>query len=252
MSHPSPEEQLTAPPERPSHQAVSHDGCGGPQRERQRRRALQEQQRETCWHDDPVDRRHEACRHGPPRAAASRRAPCGTACTDHGNDSQPQPEPGKRRDPQRLSCRANRHIPSEDGSAIHVAAASALPAHVVVCAHNPEQPRHPRWTGTVRTQGQGPFPPDGDSGRDQPLSAVGAPCEGASADFTGTQHLGCGPKFNPIELCFARLKAIPWAARCRTLEIPWQTTGLCLPRLDAAERRYDFRHCGHSAATVCQ
>ncbi len=56
------------------------------------------------------------------------------------------------------------------------------------------------------------------------------------------------PDFNPIELCFAKLKAILRAARCRTLEAIWQTIGLCLPRFDAAECRNYFRHCGYSPA----
>lgn len=58
------------------------------------------------------------------------------------------------------------------------------------------------------------------------------------------------PDFNPIELCFAKLKAILRAARCRTRDTLWQTIGQCIPRFSAAECHQYFRHCGYSAATV--
>ena len=58
------------------------------------------------------------------------------------------------------------------------------------------------------------------------------------------------PDFNPIELCFAKLKAILRAARCRTVETIWQTIGQCIPRFSAAECQQYFRHCGYSAAAV--
>jgi transposase len=58
------------------------------------------------------------------------------------------------------------------------------------------------------------------------------------------------PDFNPIELCFAKLKAILRAAGCRSLDAIWQTIGLCLWRFTAAECHSYFRHCGYSAADV--
>lgn len=58
------------------------------------------------------------------------------------------------------------------------------------------------------------------------------------------------PDFNPIELCFAKLKAILRAARGRTLDAIWETIGQCLARFSAAECRQYFRHCGYSAAAV--
>jgi transposase len=58
------------------------------------------------------------------------------------------------------------------------------------------------------------------------------------------------PDFNPIELCFAKLKAILRAARCRSMETIWQTIGQCLPKFTAPECRQYFRHCGYSGADV--
>jgi transposase len=58
------------------------------------------------------------------------------------------------------------------------------------------------------------------------------------------------PDLNPIELCFAKLKAILRAARCRTIDAIWHTIGQCIPRFSAAECRQYFRHCGYAAATV--
>ena len=57
------------------------------------------------------------------------------------------------------------------------------------------------------------------------------------------------PDFNPLELCFAKLKTNLRAARCRAREEVWTTIGACLPRFEAAECRHYFRHCGYSAAT---
>ena len=54
------------------------------------------------------------------------------------------------------------------------------------------------------------------------------------------------PDFNPIELCFAKLKAILRAARCRSTETLWPLLGDCLTRFSAAECRNYFRHCGYS------
>ena len=55
---------------------------------------------------------------------------------------------------------------------------------------------------------------------------------------------------NPIELAFAKLKAILRKARCRTREVLWETIGACVPGYEPAECRNYFRHCGYSAATV--
>jgi transposase len=53
------------------------------------------------------------------------------------------------------------------------------------------------------------------------------------------------PDFNPIELCFAKLKAIVRAARCRSIETLWPLLGECLLRFSATESRNYFRHCGY-------
>lgn len=57
------------------------------------------------------------------------------------------------------------------------------------------------------------------------------------------------PDLNPIELCFAKLKAIVRAARCRTTETLWPLLGECLKHFTPDECRAYFRHCGYSAAT---
>jgi transposase len=56
------------------------------------------------------------------------------------------------------------------------------------------------------------------------------------------------PDFNPIELCFAKLKALVRTARCRSIDTLWPLLGACVPRFTAAECRNYFRHCGYSAA----
>jgi len=56
------------------------------------------------------------------------------------------------------------------------------------------------------------------------------------------------PDLNPIELCFAKLKAIVRAARCRTIETLWPLLGECLQHFSADECRNYFRHAGYSAA----
>lgn len=53
------------------------------------------------------------------------------------------------------------------------------------------------------------------------------------------------PDFNPIELCFAKLKAILRAARSRSIETLWPLLGECLARFSEAECRNYFRHCGY-------
>ena len=58
------------------------------------------------------------------------------------------------------------------------------------------------------------------------------------------------PDLNPIELAFAKLKAILRKARCRTREVLWHTIGAAVPGYDPAECRNYFRHCGYSVATM--
>lgn len=53
------------------------------------------------------------------------------------------------------------------------------------------------------------------------------------------------PDFNPIELCFAKLKAILRAARCRSVDTLWPLLGQCLARFSAEECHNYFRHCGY-------
>ena len=57
------------------------------------------------------------------------------------------------------------------------------------------------------------------------------------------------PDLNPIELCFAKLKALVRTARCRSSETLWPFLGTCLERFSSDECRNYFRHCGYSAAT---
>lgn len=56
------------------------------------------------------------------------------------------------------------------------------------------------------------------------------------------------PDLNPIELCFAKLKAIVRAARCRSIETLWPLLGESLKHFSADECRNYFRHCGYSTA----
>lgn len=56
------------------------------------------------------------------------------------------------------------------------------------------------------------------------------------------------PDLNPIELCFAKLKTIVRAARCRNIETLWPLLGACLQRFSPDECRNYFRHAGYSAA----
>ena len=53
------------------------------------------------------------------------------------------------------------------------------------------------------------------------------------------------PDLHPIELCFAKLKAIVRAARCRSIDTLWPLLGECLQRFSPAECRNYFRHCGY-------
>jgi transposase len=57
------------------------------------------------------------------------------------------------------------------------------------------------------------------------------------------------PDFNPIELWFAKLKALLRTARRRTVEDLWTTVGDCLQLFTADECRNYFRHCGYADAT---
>ncbi len=57
------------------------------------------------------------------------------------------------------------------------------------------------------------------------------------------------PDLNPIELCFAKLKAIVRAAHCRSIETLWPLLGECLTHFTPEECHNYFRHCGYSRAT---
>ena len=56
------------------------------------------------------------------------------------------------------------------------------------------------------------------------------------------------PDLNPIELCFAKLKTLVRAARCRSIDTLWPLLGKCVPRFAPTECRNYFRHCGYSGA----
>lgn len=58
------------------------------------------------------------------------------------------------------------------------------------------------------------------------------------------------PDLNPIELWFAKLKALLRAARCRTTDALSTTIGECLQQFSATECRNYFRHCGYQPATA--
>ena len=57
------------------------------------------------------------------------------------------------------------------------------------------------------------------------------------------------PDLNPIELCFATLKALVRTARCRSTETLWPFLGECLAHFSPDECRNYFRHCGYGGAT---
>ena len=57
------------------------------------------------------------------------------------------------------------------------------------------------------------------------------------------------PDLNPIELCFAKLKALVRTARCRRSETLWPFLGTGLEHFSPDECRNYFRHCGYSVAT---
>jgi transposase len=56
------------------------------------------------------------------------------------------------------------------------------------------------------------------------------------------------PDFNPIELCFAKLKAILRAARPRTFDAVCEVIAASLGRFLRDECARYFRHCGYGAA----
>ena len=58
-----------------------------------------------------------------------------------------------------------------------------------------------------------------------------------------------GPDLNPIELCFAKRKALVRTARCRSSETLWPFLGTCLEHFSPDECRNYFRHCGYGSAT---
>ena len=60
--------------------------------------------------------------------------------------------------------------------------------------------------------------------------------------------LGRYTDFNPIELSFAKLKAIVRQARCRSLDTLWPLLGACLSRFTPTECRNYVHHCGYTAA----
>ena len=57
------------------------------------------------------------------------------------------------------------------------------------------------------------------------------------------------PDLNPIELCFAKRKALVRTARCRSTETLWPFLGECLAHFSPDECRNYVRHCGYAAAT---
>ena len=57
------------------------------------------------------------------------------------------------------------------------------------------------------------------------------------------------PDFNPIELWFAKLKALLRTARQRTVEELWKTVGACLACFSSTECCNYFRHCGYTSTT---
>jgi transposase len=58
------------------------------------------------------------------------------------------------------------------------------------------------------------------------------------------------PDLNPIELVFAKFKALLRSAAERTVEGLWQTCGQLLDRFPSTECLNYFRHCGYSATEI--
>lgn len=71
----------------------------------------------------------------------------------------------------------------------------------------------------------------------------------ARADATLWYLPPYSPDVNPIELCFAKLKAIVRTARCRSIETRWPLLGHALTHFSPQECHHSFRHCGYSVAT---
>lgn len=57
------------------------------------------------------------------------------------------------------------------------------------------------------------------------------------------------PDLNPIELWFAKLKALLRMARRRTVEELWTTIAACLSLIFRRRVPDYFRHCGYAATT---
>ncbi len=55
------------------------------------------------------------------------------------------------------------------------------------------------------------------------------------------------PDFNPIEMVFAKLKALIRRAAPRTVEALWNLLGHLLDAFSASECRRYLRHCGYAA-----
>ena len=79
------------------------------------------------------------------------------------------------------------------------------------------------------------------------VDGVRARIEGAGATLRYLPPYS--PDFNPIELWFAKLKALLRAARRRTVEDLWTTVGESLALFSATECRNYFRHCGYGVTT---
>ena len=81
-------------------------------------------------------------------------------------------------------------------------------------------------------------------------SRVTSQPRGATSDRSRRRQLWFLPKyspdFNPIELAFAKLKAILRKARCRTREVLWNTIGAAVPGIQP--RNY-FRQLGRLRAS---
>jgi len=58
-----------------------------------------------------------------------------------------------------------------------------------------------------------------------------------------------GPDLHPLEVWFAKLRALLRTAGWRTVEGFWDTVGVCLALISATECPTYFRHCGCPATT---
>jgi transposase len=57
------------------------------------------------------------------------------------------------------------------------------------------------------------------------------------------------PDLNPIDLCFAKVKALLRPARRRTVEERWDTVAACLALFSPTECSNYFHHCGYADTT---